>query len=176
MLWLLWEIESATVAATAAVGGLLLFLVARSWKGNGEDKARKQQELLLQAKQLLAPSTSSSASSKVNRAMQALNVLVEAARMESGQEGANELLSRGRALFREREGRDRAELDREEVLARLEQEPSMLAERGKEGLLAAALQDGSSVVCRKCSGLVKRERWEAHCSLWCPALDDDNSG
>lgn len=161
-----------------AVGGLLMLLVVRGWRraGTGEDRARRQQELLLQAKQLLATSSSLSASSKVNRAMQALNVLVEAARMEGGQEGANELLSRGRALFQEREGRGQAALDREEVLARLEQEPSMLAERGKEGLLAAALQDGSSVVCQRCSGLVKRERWNAHCSMWCPALDDDGDG
>lgn len=126
-----------------------------------------EQVLMDEAKRLLTPTASTK--QDVLQAMKALNALVAAVRLRDGDEGANALLERGRALFQEREGSDQ---ERARALDLLREEASMLAEQGKEGILAAALQDGSSVLCRKCSGLVKRDRWDAHSTMWCPALDE----
>ena len=54
---------------------------------------------------------------------------------------------------------------------------SLLGERcdGSELILRDAFEDGSSVVCRKCGGLVKRLRWELHNSKWCPSLPQSSS-
>ena len=29
------------------------------------------------------------------------------------------------------------------------------------------MRDGSSVVCNKCGGLIKRDRWNNHVEFWC---------
>ncbi len=49
-------------------------------------------------------------------------------------------------------------------------EETLLSERGQEDVLRDAFQDGSSVVCHMCGGLVARARWESHSELWCPSL------
>lgn len=55
--------------------------------------------------------------------------------------------------------------------------PSLLLERddGSEQILCDAFEDGSSVICKRCGGLVKRLRWDAHCELWCSAISEENS-
>jgi hypothetical protein len=49
--------------------------------------------------------------------------------------------------------------------------PSCLQELGDQDLLRQAFEDGSSVICQRCTGLVPRDRWGAHCDIWCPALE-----
>ena len=51
----------------------------------------------------------------------------------------------------------------------LVQQSSLLAEigDGSEMLLQEAFEDGSSLICTRCGGLVARERWTAHCAFWC---------
>jgi hypothetical protein len=39
-------------------------------------------------------------------------------------------------------------------------------------IIYAALQDGSSGICRNCHGVISRERADAHFRMWCPALPD----
>lgn len=46
---------------------------------------------------------------------------------------------------------------------------SMLSERGDEYLLSDAFQDGSSLICVKCHGLVPKARLNVHTQYWCPA-------
>jgi formamidopyrimidine-DNA glycosylase len=46
---------------------------------------------------------------------------------------------------------------------------------GSEQILRDAFEDGSSVICTRCGGLVKSVRWEAHSSTWCPAIQDADS-
>jgi len=45
-----------------------------------------------------------------------------------------------------------------------------------KNILVAAYEDGSSFLCDMCNGLVKKDRAEAHLTMWCPALnvDDDD--
>lgn len=54
----------------------------------------------------------------------------------------------------------------------LEQD-SFLSERGQEDILRDAFEDGSSIICQKCGGLVSQSRWEAHSKSWCPSLGGD---
>lgn len=53
----------------------------------------------------------------------------------------------------------------------LVQADSLLAEVGDENLLVEAFQDGSSVICQRCNGLVAVDRADAHSKFWCPALE-----
>eukprot|EP00929_Paragymnodinium_shiwhaense_P008469 TRINITY_DN112428_c0_g1_i1.p1 TRINITY_DN112428_c0_g1~~TRINITY_DN112428_c0_g1_i1.p1 ORF type:complete len:165 (-),score=29.13 TRINITY_DN112428_c0_g1_i1:225-719(-) len=48
----------------------------------------------------------------------------------------------------------------------------ILVDSGRSAELRAALEGGSSVVCRRCGALVARERMEAHLDHWCPALPE----
>ena len=47
----------------------------------------------------------------------------------------------------------------------------LLSEMGQEDILRDAFEDGSSIICQKCSGLVSQTRWEAHKNKWCPSFD-----
>ena len=55
----------------------------------------------------------------------------------------------------------------------LVKQSSLLAEigDGSELILKDAFEDGSSLICTRCSGLVARERWTVHCTFWCPAIE-----
>ena len=44
---------------------------------------------------------------------------------------------------------------------------TVLYQRGQEGLLQAAFEDGSSVVCSQCDALVPRARFMQHKLYWC---------
>ena len=49
----------------------------------------------------------------------------------------------------------------------------ILQERGdgSEEILVDAFEDGSSVICKLCKSLVKKNRWDAHRDIWCPSID-----
>lgn len=51
---------------------------------------------------------------------------------------------------------------------------TLLSEMGDEEILIDAFQDGSSVVCQRCGGLVAVERAEAHSLYWCDALEAED--
>lgn len=53
------------------------------------------------------------------------------------------------------------------------EEDSFLSERGEEDILRDAFEDGSSIICQKCGGLVPHTRWDAHKLSWCPSLGGD---
>ena len=50
---------------------------------------------------------------------------------------------------------------------------SFLSERGQDDILRDAFEDGSSIICQLCGGLVSQSRWEAHKKSWCPSLGGD---
>jgi len=121
--------------------------------------------LIEEARRLLV--SSGDAQKDVVQAMNALAALVSAVRIRDGDAAAGALLEKGRALFQEREGTD---AERSEAMFSLGEEGSLLKERGAEDILCDAFADGSSVLCRKCTGLVSRARWNAHKTKWCPAI------
>lgn len=60
---------------------------------------------------------------------------------------------------------------RQQALSELVNDSSLLGDKkGGEEVLAKAFVTGSCVICPKCKGLVGRDRWDAHASMWCPAL------
>jgi hypothetical protein len=63
----------------------------------------------------------------------------------------------------------------EENSSKLIGDDSILKDRddGSVEILRDAFEDGSSVICIKCSALVKANRWEAHRDMWCPMLADE---
>ena len=123
-------------------------------------------DLVQRAKSLLI-SARDGTDADVSRAIEGLGLLVSAIRLKEGDRAASDFLNQGRALFAQ-EGTSR---ERRQVLDLLLNDTStLLAAHGREDILSDAFQDGSSVFCRQCHGLVARTRWNAHRSLWCPAL------
>lgn len=47
---------------------------------------------------------------------------------------------------------------------------SILGQQGRTNVLQDAYDDGSSVLCRHCGGLIKRARMDAHLRHWCAAF------
>lgn len=165
------KLRPVLVAIGIVALSLLVVAYRRRFRKN---KMQGEADLLKEIHHLLARDAHSSAEQDVARAMQALAHLVSVVRLRDGEAGAKALLDRGRALFQEREGTD---MERDNALASLGREESLLKERGAEIILGQAFSDGSSVLCRKCSGLVARSRWGAHKSQWCPglgSLEDDH--
>lgn len=144
----------------------LSFLVYFRRRKENQKKMQTEQDFIEEARRLLANS-GSDAERDVANAMHALAALVSAVRLRDGDQGAMQLLERGRKLFQEREGTDE---ERDIALHSLVEEMSLLKERGAEVILTQAFADGSSVLCRRCSGLVARTRWQAHKTNWCPAI------
>ncbi|GMI35300.1 hypothetical protein TeGR_g7843 [Tetraparma gracilis] len=70
----------------------------------------------------------------------------------------------------------------EEALARMlreSRESCVLGEASPakaNSILEAAYRDGSSVICKNCGGLIKRERWANHVDYWCGKDGDGGSG
>jgi len=119
---------------------------------------------------------------------QALEAVIRAIVANSGEESVMIILG---------EANNRAKREKEkeirETIARcceqLVEGDSLLCDMGDEDILLDAFQDGSSVICQKCQGLISVDRAEAHAKRWCPALtnsmeegdnesddDDDEAG
>ncbi|GMH81977.1 hypothetical protein TrVE_jg176 [Triparma verrucosa] len=45
--------------------------------------------------------------------------------------------------------------------------PSLLKDRGNERIIKDAFEDGSTLYCKKCKGMIKKDRWTAHVEYWC---------
>jgi hypothetical protein len=108
------------------------------------------------------------------RGEEALAGVLHAVRLTRGEDAIMDVLDEAKRRAEQRLG---AEVDRQTAVARemcseLLRQESLLHELGDEDLLRQAFEDGSSVVCRRCGGLVSAARWEAHKATWCPALDN----
>ena len=107
---------------------------------------------------------------------QALAALLHAVRITRGENAIFDVLNQARE-------RATAEIDQQVLRESYEQarlvsedlmrQNTFLSERGEEDILRDAFEDGSSLVCVKCGGLVAKIRWESHKALWCPAIDVD---
>ena len=61
-------------------------------------------------------------------------------------------------------------------LLRADAAGSILEELGRDQVIADAGADTESSVCGRCGALVKRSRMEAHLTMWCEALQNDEDG
>jgi hypothetical protein len=113
----------------------------------------------------------------------ALAVLLHAVRLShpDGEEGIFSFLDMAKELINTQRQQDHTDEMQQALLVveELLQSESLIGEAGDGHILRDAFMDGSSIVCRRCQALVKRERWEPHRDRWCPALpqrdgDDDD--
>lgn len=135
-------------------------------EGEGVDD-QTMQELLKQVNQLIL-------SGDGNKAFSLLLHTVRLSHPE-GEGGIIGILDKAKEMISRQRRLDNVdEIDNAYALLNqmLEQE-SLLGESGDSHILRDAFVDGSSVICKKCSSLVKRERWEQHTTRWCSALNID---
>lgn len=108
----------------------------------------------------------------------ALEAVIRAIVANSGEESVMRVLdaANNRAkIEKEREIRESIAKCCEQLV----ESDSLLCEMGDEEILLDAFQDGSSVICQNCQGLISVDRAESHSKRWCPALtnsieeDDD---
>eukprot|EP00658_Telonema_sp_P-2_P000884 TRINITY_DN10328_c0_g1_i9.p1 TRINITY_DN10328_c0_g1~~TRINITY_DN10328_c0_g1_i9.p1 ORF type:complete len:259 (+),score=62.63 TRINITY_DN10328_c0_g1_i9:25-777(+) len=112
-------------------------------------------------------------------AVKALENVVQAMRVVNGGDEQAVL----QAILRAKQEHERVVISQEQpgpgwerfVSEDLHEGESTLAETGRDGIIEAAARDGSSLVCPVCNGLIKRTRWAAHKSTWCPGLETDPS-
>ena len=82
---------------------------------------------------------------------------VERIRHELGSDIANHVLDR----------RGRIERAMRMVQELLADESTLLFQQGNQHLLQQAMEDGSSVVCARCNGMIPAARWQQHAQYWC---------
>lgn len=107
---------------------------------------------------------------------QALAALLHAVRITRGEGAIIDVLNQARE-------RATAEIDQQILLEshqhakriseELMRQDTFLSERGDEDILKDAFEDGSSLVCVKCGGLVAKVRWESHIKMWCSVIATD---
>lgn len=68
----------------------------------------------------------------------------------------------------------RVEADSPQLKTLLGTGESILAEGGlgRENIILDAAADASSYMCPNCRSLISVKRWDAHISIWCPALPE----
>eukprot|EP00562_Extubocellulus_spinifer_P034617 CAMPEP_0178686238 /NCGR_PEP_ID=MMETSP0699-20121125/3815_1 /TAXON_ID=265572 /ORGANISM="Extubocellulus spinifer, Strain CCMP396" /LENGTH=248 /DNA_ID=CAMNT_0020331055 /DNA_START=196 /DNA_END=942 /DNA_ORIENTATION=+ len=109
-----------------------------------------------------------------------LTALLEAMRLsapteESGRAAASAAMERVRSSLGDEIADHVTDVDARqrravEVVRRLlEDESSLLHQQGREDILRQTMEDGSSVVCSKCGGVVPSCRWRQHQLYWCEA-------
>jgi len=113
---------------------------------------------------------------------EALGALMEAMKLNSGQEAVNRAMDvlkheLGDEIVHHVSSRhlrmQRAVKLVEELMA---DESTILFQRGKQDLLRQAMQDGSSVVCSRCHDIISANRWQQHQQYWCSGIDRDSEG
>lgn len=114
------------------------------------------------------------------RPLDALSALMEAVALDAGPDAARDATARVRDrlggglcdLVDAKARTRRAEAVVDELLR---DESTLLFQRGKSHLLRQAMEDGSSVVCRRCGAMIKADRWRQHKDFWCEANADKGS-
>eukprot|EP00545_Synedropsis_sp_CCMP1620_P012633 CAMPEP_0119018148 /NCGR_PEP_ID=MMETSP1176-20130426/18713_1 /TAXON_ID=265551 /ORGANISM="Synedropsis recta cf, Strain CCMP1620" /LENGTH=159 /DNA_ID=CAMNT_0006972089 /DNA_START=76 /DNA_END=555 /DNA_ORIENTATION=- len=111
---------------------------------------------------------------------EALSALMEALKLNSGQASADHAMGR----LRDELGDDiadhvssrhlRMQRAYRVVQELMNDESTMLHQRGQQDILRQAMEDGSSVVCTKCQEIISATRWQQHQQYWCTAIIDDD--
>lgn len=110
---------------------------------------------------------------------ESLAALMEALTLNSGKESADLAMDR----LRNELGSDIAEhvgdyhlrMQRAmQIVTELLEDPNtLLYQQGRQDILRQTMEDGSSLVCRRCNAVVSSARWQQHQELWCQANDHD---
>lgn len=110
----------------------------------------------------------------------ALETLIRAIIANTGESSVIPILQEMNAKM-EKERKKQIYAQIQEICHNLIHEESLLQEMGDESILVEAFQDGSSVVCQRCKGLISLDRAEKHAKYWCPMaenveLDEEDEG
>lgn len=95
--------------------------------------------------------------------------------MSAGQESADRAMDRVRSELGNEianhvlDVNDRKNRAVQIVREMLEDESSFLYEQGRQDILRQTMEDGSSLYCTSCGGVVPSARWQQHQSFWCEA-------
>ena len=111
---------------------------------------------------------------------EALQIVMHIIRSTRGEQAVFDTLAKMKAVINEKEATDKlcaqieevlsindSSIDAERLCRILENQTTLLSERGDEDILRDAFEDGSSVVCTICGDLIARVRWKQHRDLWC---------
>ena len=104
----------------------------------------------------------------------ALAALLHAIRISSGEDSIIRILDQAKKRVDDDyalRGHSSAVTNAANAIRRILEQDSFLSERGEEDILRDAFEDGSSIICQQCGGLVSQARWEAHRNSWCPSLE-----
>eukprot|EP00565_Helicotheca_tamesis_P001843 CAMPEP_0185723274 /NCGR_PEP_ID=MMETSP1171-20130828/169_1 /TAXON_ID=374046 /ORGANISM="Helicotheca tamensis, Strain CCMP826" /LENGTH=162 /DNA_ID=CAMNT_0028390947 /DNA_START=208 /DNA_END=696 /DNA_ORIENTATION=+ len=115
---------------------------------------------------------------------ESLTALLEAMRLSApnpqrGEEAANAAMARVRATVGDDIADHVLDVDSrrqravEVVRQLLSDESTILFEQGREDILRQTMEDGSSIVCSKCGGVVPSGRWQQHQRFWCDAIETE---
>ena len=111
----------------------------------------------------------------------ALSALMQAMTVKSGQAKADQAMNRIRSEL----GSDLADhvMDRTGRMQRAAQivqellldETTFLYQQGRQQILQQAMEDGSSLVCKKCNAMISVTRWEQHQMYWCESIESNTA-
>jgi len=111
----------------------------------------------------------------IDNPMGSLTELLAAVRVSYGEAGVSQIMGKIEAAMSAGTSASDslaiAESSLGELLERAREEKALI---GNTEILEAAYRDGSSVICNKCGGLVKRERWMNHVEFWCEGGERHN--
>lgn len=157
--------------------------------GNDASKSDDAEEARSHGRQLSPPGPQSSKADNISYLIDyakqnyesnptdSLLALMQALTLNGGKEAADQAMARVKSELGseiadhvlDRQGRmERAVKIVEEML---QDETTMLYQQGNQHILKQAMEDGSSVVCSKCNGMVPASRWQQHQEYWCDAID-----
>lgn len=109
---------------------------------------------------------------------ESLSALLSALTLNSGEDAAKEALEKittevgSERVLSPEEQYQRAMKIIDELV---QDDTTLLYEQGNEDILRQAFEDGSSLVCTNCGGLVPRDRWQQHQQYWCSNVEQDGS-
>ena len=108
------------------------------------------------------------------KSLEAFASILQAIRLTQGEESIMRILADAKRKVDDDllvESLEGMELEEAFDMAReLIRQDTILRDQGNQQILKDAFEDGSSVICRKCGGLIAQKRWIAHKSFWCPTL------
>jgi hypothetical protein len=111
---------------------------------------------------------------------ESLAALMEALTLNSGRDSANVAMERLRTELGEdisnAIGSHHIRMQRamQIVSELLEDSSTLLYEQGRQDILRQTMQDGSSVLCKRCHAVVSSARWQQHQAFWCQANNDED--
>ena len=117
---------------------------------------------------------------------ESLTALLEAMRLgapdaQSGHQAAEAAMTRVRAAVGDDIADHVADVDGrrrravEMVRRLLDDQSTILFEQGREDILRQTMEDGSSIVCSRCGGVVPADRWRQHQQYWCDAIETEGA-